>query len=61
MPFGPFTFKIRTGDLAMESLGTGAQGGGARGETQGGGKVLFLLFALLAFTLFSLFAFYFKV
>lgn len=39
-PFLPFLpLKIRTGDLAMESLGTGAQGG-ARGETQGG-KVLF--------------------
>lgn len=66
--FLPFYLEIRTGDLAMESLGTGAQGGGQGGRRKGG-KVLFLLFALLAFTLFTLFAFtlftlfafYFKV
>lgn len=34
-PFLPFTLKLGLGDLAMESLGTGAQGGGARGQEGG--------------------------
>lgn len=53
LPFLPL--KLGLGDLAMESLGTGAQGGG---ETQGG-KVLFsfLPFLLLLFFPFLLLLF----
>ena len=56
--FLPFYLEIRTGgDLAMESLGTGAQGGKrARGRAR-----FFLAFCPFSLYFFSLFAFYFKV
>ena len=47
LPFLPL--KLGRGDLAMESLGTGAQGGGQ----EGGGGESKVLFSFLPFLLFS--------
>ena len=39
LPFLPL--KLGRGDLAMESLGTGAQGGGKGGDARGGARFFF--------------------